>query len=201
MASLPCRRLVCAALLLLYALSAAAQRGAIVVGRNLAELTTQADTIVVARVVFTKVEPHPQFHNLQTVVVTLSVSETWKGVPQNTMSFRQFIWDPRDIADSAAYRRGDEVLLLLNRVNEYGLTSPAGLNQGRFEIRRDAAGKAYALNGHGNEGLFTGLTGAAAARLSVRSRAVVEQSPRGPMPLDELRNLVREMVSNEARAQ
>ena len=191
--------LVASAVVLL-SLAASAQRGAVVLSRNLAELTAQAETIVVARVAFAEVKSHPQFHNLQTVVVTLRVDETLKGIPQQALTFRQFIWDPRDIADRAAYRRGDEVLLLLNKVNAYQLTSPAGLNQGRFEIRRDAAGKGYAVNGNGNQGLFDGMTPVATA-LSARSRAVIAkaQTIAGPVALDDLRQTILDLVSLQGR--
>ena len=186
-----------AVLLATIATTAVGQRGAIVASRNLEQLTLQAETIVVAHVAFARVEPHPQFHNLRTVVVTLRVSQTLKGVPQETLTFRQFIWDPRDIADGASYRRGDEVLLMLNRTNEYELTSPAGLNQGRFEIQRDASGKAWAMNGHRNEGLFSGMT--PAAGLSARARALIGHPPaQGAVPFDDLRQTIRDLVVAQA---
>jgi hypothetical protein len=187
--------LVASAVVLL-SMTVSAQRGAVVMSRNLAELTSQAETIVVAHVAFAEVKSHPQLHNLQTVVVTLRVNETLKGVPQETLTFRQFIWDPRDIADGAAYRRGDELLLLLNKENAYQLTSPAGLNQGRFEIRRDEAGKGYAVNGNGNQGLFDAMAPVAAA-LSARSRAVIAKSQTimGPVALDELRQTILDLAA------
>jgi hypothetical protein len=191
--------LVASAVVLL-SMTASAQRGAVVVSRNLAELTAQAETIVVAHVAFAEVKTHPQLHNLQTVVVTLRVNETLKGVPQETLTFRQFIWDPRDIADGAAYRRGDELLLLLNKENAYQLTSPAGLNQGRFEIRRDEAGKGYAVNGNGNQKLFDGMAPVATA-LSARSRAVIAkaQTITGPVALDDLRQTILDLVAAQGR--
>lgn len=189
------KALLNASVVVLLFVAAGAQRGAVVMQRNLAELTAQAETIVVAHVAFVRVERHPQFQNLNTVVVTLRVSETLKGVPRETLTFRQFIWDPRDIADGAAYRRGDEVLLLLNRENEYQLTSPAGLNQGRFEIRRNEAGRAFAINGHGNQGLFDGMV-PAVSTLSARTRAflVRSQASPGPVALDDLRQTIRELM-------
>jgi hypothetical protein len=186
---------------LLLSMTASAQRGAAVMSRNLAELTAQAETIVVAHVAFAEVKSHPQLLHLQTVVVTLRVNETLKGVPQETLTFRQFIWDPRDIADGAAYRRGDELLLLLNKENAYQLTSPAGLNQGRFEIRRDESGKGYAINGNGNQRLFDGMA-PVAAPLSASSRAVIAKSQTiaGPVALDDLRQTILDLVAAQGRA-
>ena len=106
-----------------------------------------------------------------------------------------------DIADHAAYHRGDEVLLLLNRVNEYELTSPAGLNQGRFEVRRDETGRGYVMNGHGNQGLFDGMTEKTKA-LTARTRAFVEHAPvQGPLALDDLRQTIRELLTSQAGVQ
>lgn len=194
---------VCACLLALLCAPVLAQRGAIVASRNLAELTAQAETIVLARVVFAHVEPHPELHNLSTVVVTLRVSETLKGLPADTLTFRQLLWDPRDIADSAAYHRGDEVLLLLNKVNQYQLTSPAGLNQGRFEIRRDDSGNAFAINGHGNQGLFEGVT-PYSATFSPRARTAIAasqaSSAAGPIALDDLRQAIKDLIAVQPRS-
>ncbi len=187
-----------AVLLASLTVTAAGQRGAIVASRNLAQLTLQAETIVVAHVAFARVEPHPQFHNLHTVVVTLRISETIKGLPLETLTFRQYIWDPRDIADNAAYRRGDEVLLMLNRTNEYELTSPVGLNQGRFEIQRDGSGKAWAMNGYRNERLFSEMNPETSG-LSARARSFVAHAPaQGAVALDDLRQTIRDLVAAQA---
>lgn len=191
----PWKILLCAWVVLLCA-TASAQRGAIVQSRNLADLTAQAQTIVVGRVAFAHVEPHPQFKHLHTAVITVQVSETLKGTPVPTLTFRQFIWDPRDIEDAAAYHRGDEMLLLLNPQNQYGLTTPAGLNQGRFAITRDASGKGYAVNGYGNQGLFEGmLATGVGSRMSARSRALVSTPAQGPVALDDLRRAILDLAA------
>ena len=68
-----------------------------------------------------------QLQNLTTVVVTIRVLETLKGTPAPTLIFRQFIWDIRDKYDLAGYRKGQDLLLLLNADSAYGLT--AGLTK------------------------------------------------------------------------
>ena len=179
-----------------------AQRGAITMPRNLAELTAQSETIVHGRVMRAKVEPHPELSHLQTVLVTIAVSETLKGEPGQTFTFRQFIWDPRDIIDAAGYRKGEELLLLMNRPTKYGLTSPAGLGQGRFLIKRDAAGKMIATNEFGNQGLFRNIgpeMSKLGVKLSPRLSKVVTQPGAGPLELDDLRGLIRSLVQEKAR--
>ncbi|MCI0353596.1 MAG: hypothetical protein L0099_00960, partial [Acidobacteria bacterium] len=131
-----------------------AQRGALTVPRNLSQLTDRAAVIVRGNVVSARIEKHPEFTNLHTVVVTLRVKETLKGEVGDTYTFRQYIWDIRDRYDVAGYRRGLEVILLMNAPNQHGLTSPAGMEQGRFRVFRDRSGNEVAVNGLGNHGLF-----------------------------------------------
>jgi hypothetical protein len=189
-------------LLLLMAGGAFAQRGAVTIPRNLAELTTQSETIVRGKVVSAKVEPHPEFQSLQTVVVTIAVSEALKGDPGQTFTFRQFVWDVRDKLDAAGYHKGDDLLLLMNAPTKYGLSSPAGLGQGRFLIHRDAAGRTIATNEMGNQGLFRGIAPELSKRsvqLSPRLSKVVAQPGAGPLELDDLRGLIRSLVQEKAQ--
>ncbi len=174
--------------------SALAQHGAITAPRNLAELTDRADLIVHGRVLSAVAEPHPKFANLMTVVVTLAVQDTLKGSSPRIHVFRQFVWDERDRLTSLGYRKGQEVLLLLNRENEHGLTSPVGLEQGRFRIDRGPDGQAVALNGHGNQGLFEGVADRAKAsgvRLSVGGQKIAAGGESGAIPLEELKEMIR----------
>lgn len=173
-----------------------AQRGAITVARNLDELTHQSAVIVRGFVVRARVEKHPQFTNLDTIVVTLRVKETLKGEVGPIYSFRQYIWDFRDRQDAAGYRKGQELLLLMNRVNQYGLTSPAGMEQGRFRILRDRSGKETVVNGLGNYGLFRGLEAQVekkGVKLSPGMAALVRQEPGVPLAADNLRELILEL--------
>jgi len=173
-----------------------AQRGARVQPRNLGELVAQSAVIVRGYVMSAKVEPHPELRNLSTVVVTLRVAETLKGEPAETLTFRQFIWDVRDRYDAAGYRKGQHVLLLMNPTTRYGLTSPAGLEQGRFRISRDAAGREVAANGYGNAGLFRNLPAQLKrARVGVAPHlsTLIEQHRGGPIALTDLRDLTRQL--------
>ena len=199
---LRCRRhflLLSLSAVLLFATTASAQRGAIVLPRNLVQLTGTAETIVHGRISWVHVEPHPQYRNLNSVVVTVAVSRSLKGTADKTITFRQFIWDPRDAIDGAGYRRGDEVILFLNKPTQVGFTSPVGLQQGRFLVQKDKTGKLVAGNGQDNQRLFEGIADArAVAKLSQRSKlALAERSQfPGPLPVDVLEETVRALVAD-----
>ena len=172
----------------------AAQRGALVQSRNLGELVSQSAIIVRGHILSAKVEPHPELSNLSTVVVTMRAAETLKGVVGETFTFRQYIWDVRDRYTAAGYSKGQDLLILINPVTRYGLTSPAGLDQGRFRVSRDAMGREVAVNGRGNAGLFRGLPEQLKSkRLKVAPHlsALVDQQLPGPIALQDLRDLVR----------
>ncbi len=74
--------------------------------------------------------------------------------------------------DVAGYRKGQELLLLMNGSSRYGLTSPVGLEQGRFRIQRDRSGREVATNGAGNLRLFERLRDAAGQARRAHGTAV-----------------------------
>jgi len=108
------------------------QRGALTVTRGLDQLTQEAVVILRGYVTSAKVEPHPQLTSLMTVVVSMSVSETVKGTPRKSIVFRHYIWDLRDQIDTAQYRKGEELLLLLGAESENGLTSPVRVSSQKW---------------------------------------------------------------------
>ena len=171
-----------------------AQRGAMTAPQSIDQLSREATLIVHGYVTSAKVEPHPQFHNLTTVLVTMTVQETLKGSAQKSIQFRQYVWDMRDRLDAAQYGKNEELLLLLGPVSPYGLRSPAGLEQGRFRISRTTNGDVSAVNGSGNLNLFTGTEQRARARgikLSARTTGLVRRSGAGPVPLADLEDAIR----------
>jgi hypothetical protein len=169
-----------------------AQSGAQTAPANLDDLTQQAATILRGSVVSAAIEPHPQFSNVQTVTVTISVARVLKGESSKIFTFRQFVWDPRDAAAAAGYRKGGELLLFLNPNSQYGLTSPVGLDQGRFRVLRDASGKAFAVNGRANFALFNQVLGKASSRGLQFSRqaAAMMTAPHGKVPLESFEDAV-----------
>lgn len=176
-----------------------AQRGALTLPRNLEQLTDRASDIVRGTVVSARVEKHPELVNLDTVVVTLRLSDTLKGSARDTYTFRQFIWDIRDRKDAAGYRKGQELLLLMIAPSRYGLSSPAGLEQGRFRIERDRKGRESAINGTGNFKLFEGLEAGtkSAAVLSTRQASLVAKHRKGAVDAAELTAMIRAFAEDD----
>jgi hypothetical protein len=174
-----------------------AQRGALTIPRNLEQLTDRSANIVRGIVISARTEKHPDLSGLNTVVVRLQVKETLKGQARDTFTFRQYIWDIRDTLGAAGYRKGQDLLLMMIAPSEYGLSSPAGLEQGRFQIRRDSTGREFAVNGHGNFRLFDGISTPLAnegSTLSPRSSSLVQQHQKRPVELAELTGLIRELA-------
>lgn len=171
-----------------------AQRGAITQPRNLAELVAQSHLIFRGRVISAQLEPHPDLRNLPTVLVKVAAEEVWKGDAGKTFTFRQFVWDARDRQERLGYRKGQAVVLMMNRPTQLGLSSPAGLEQGRFLVLRQIDGREAAVNGQANAGLFRGLAPQLEQkRVPVPGRysaLLVKESP-GPLRLEDLRGLVQ----------
>jgi hypothetical protein len=170
-----------------------AQSGARTTPVGLDQLVQRASVILRGSVVSANVEPHPQFSNLRTVVVTISVGKVLKGEPAKLYTFRQFLMDPRDAADAGGYRKGGELLLFLNPTSEYGLTSPVGLEQGRFRITHDGKGQAFTANGQANLALFDQVLSRGTSRgalFSAQSKAMISAPPRGKVPLEPFEDAV-----------
>ncbi len=178
---------------------ALAQQSALTVPRNLEQLTDRAAVIVRGHVVSARMEKHPELTNLDTVVVTLRVQETLKGQAGETFTFRQYVWDLRDRMNSVGYKKGQHVLLMMIEPSRYGLSSPAGVQQGRFRIERDSSGREFAVNSHDNLQLFDDV-GAQIAKqgavLSPGSASLIARHRRGPVELRELTALIRELAAS-----
>jgi hypothetical protein len=174
-----------------------AQSGALTIPRNLDQLTARSADIVRGTVISARVEKHPEFNALSTVVVNLRVQETLKGHASGTFTFRQYVWDIRDRKYAGGYQKGQDLLLMMIAPSEYGLSSPAGLEQGRFMISRDSSGREIAVNGHGNLKLFDGISARVAVKgipLSPRTSSLVQKHIKGPVELRDLTALIRELA-------
>jgi hypothetical protein len=177
------------------------QSYALTLPRNLVQLVDESELIVQGRVTSVMLEPHAQLNNLLTIVVTLQVEETLKGTIVGTYTFRQAVIDRRDQQQKMGYRAGQRLLLTLIRPSVYGLTSPAGMQQGRFSIVVGADGKLHATNGFGNAGLFRGLDTELptyGTQVSPEVRAMVAQANPGPIPLDDLKRLIRSLATRNS---
>ena len=183
---------------MMLAAPAFAQQSALTVPRNLEQLTARSAVIVRGHVVSARMEKHPELTNLDTVVVTLRVQETLKGQAGETFTFRQYVWDLRDRMNTVGYKKGQHVLLMMIEPNRYGLSSPAGVQQGRFRIERDSSGREFAANSYDNLRLFDGV-GAQIAKegavLSPASASLIARHRRGAVELRELSALIRELAA------
>ena len=185
---------------LFVAVPLAGQHGARVIHRNLAELVGDAGIIVHGRVLSVRSEPHPQYQNLMTVVVTLDVIELLKGQSGAPFTYRQYVWDQRDAQSRLGYKVGDEVLLLMTTPHpQTGLSSPAGLEQGRFRFSLDAQGNRLVSNGFNNGQLFRGMDPASNSKLqslNVQARTMVTQHRSGPIAYDQLKSVIQALAAN-----
>jgi hypothetical protein len=184
-------------LLLLLAPAMHSQSGASVAQANLDYLVENARTIVRGNVVSAVLEPHPQFANLQTVVVTIAVAKTFKGQAATTLTFRQYVWNVRDATGAGGYHKAEELLLFLNPTSLYGLTSPVGMEQGHFRVLHDNKGNRYAVNGRGNVGLFTDVMTKSVARgvnFSAQAKVMLSKSG-GQVSLGTLEETIQALVA------
>jgi hypothetical protein len=117
----------------------------------------------------------------------------WKGQANQQFSMRLFVDDPVDLQTNLGYKPGQDVLLFMTKPSEFGMSSPAGLDQGRFVIRRDAQGNRFATNGVNNLGLFAQIDQKAPnlkARLTPQARQVATEQKGGPISYDQLKEMV-----------
>jgi len=189
-------------LLLLLAIAALtgpalAQDGALTVPRNLDQLVNRSAVILRGNVVSVRRESHPELRGLDTVLVTIHVGEALKGQVGQTYTFRQHVWDLHNRVNPGGYHKGQDLVLLMIAPSRYGLSSPAGLDQGRFEVVRDGTGRETAVNGRGNHQLFDGMSAQFAKQgvaLSPAASRLISSSGRGPVEIAELTALIRELV-------
>jgi hypothetical protein len=181
-----------------------AQQGESTAPLNLARIVDQAENVVLARVTGVAAEPHPQFTNLDTVVVSLEVLEVLKGSPGKQLTFREYVFDPRDRDSLLGYRVGEEVVLCLRKPSPYGLSSPIGLEQGRFRVERDAANNRVLRNGFGNAALFDGVENSAPGlqqRLSASVQRLISEQHSGPVSFDQFKSFVQSLTAAHLAAQ
>jgi hypothetical protein len=166
---------------------------------NLTELAQRADIIVQGRVVEVRYEGLPGYPNIPTVQVALQVEKILRGSADQRFTFREYLPGPAGLArmKKGDYVVGQRLLLFLPNPSQYGLSSPLGREQGRFQIKRDQRGNEVVANGFGNADLFRNVTEAArkaGATLSARQLRVTSHQ-RGPVPLDDFVSLVKDLGS------
>jgi hypothetical protein len=189
--------LVLPVIFLMLAPATHSQSSASVAQANLNYLVENAQTIVRGNVVSVVLEPHPQFANLQTLVVTIAVAKTFKGQAAAKMTLRQYVWNVKDVTGAGGYHKSEEVLLFLNPTSLYGLTSPVGMEQGHFRVLHDNKGNRYAVNGRGNVGLFTDVAAKSMARgvtFSAQAKAMLSKGG-GQVSLGTLEETIQALMA------
>ena len=165
---------------------------------NLARMVEESENIVLARVTAVRAEPHPQLQNLNTVVVTLDVTEPLKGSPAKELVFRQYNPDVFESKSTLGYRIGEEIVLMLRKPSAEGMTSPVGFEQGRFLVERDAAGNRTVRNSTDNAALFDGIDAASPGlrpRLTPALQALVASHRSGPIAYDQFKSIIAALVA------
>jgi hypothetical protein len=163
---------------------------------SLADMTSRAATIVHGRIVEAHLAREASLQNAPVAVVTMRPLEWIKGQPAPLFTFKQFMWDVRALYGVLPYRKGEELVLFMTAVSRYGLSSPVGLEQSRFEVIRRGA-KVMVSNGARNAGLMMGVREDAQQRglkLSPRSASLITRPTAGPIALDDFKQLARELT-------
>jgi hypothetical protein len=173
---------------------------------DLEALTAAAGCVFMGRVI--EVRSGHDRHGLPVTWTTFAVDEALKGTAAATIEIKQLGGDTS--TDGAIYRVpalpsyavGDEVILFLHPESREGFTSPVGLGQGRFRIRR-GHGLPVAENDVGNTNLTAGAAatealtapGIGGAGQAARSADVAPaDAVAAPIPVDELLTRVRALT-------
>jgi hypothetical protein len=164
---------------------------------NLTYLAQRADIIVQGRIADVRYENHPDFDKIPTVKVTLEVQEMLRGPSLQTCTFREVLIGLKARKGQKAYKVGQRLMLFLPSPSKYGLSSPVGIEQGRFHITRTAEGEDTIANEIGNAGLFKDVENTvfmSGIRLSTKHRRLIEIQ-NGPVPLEEFTELVKSLTA------
>lgn len=164
---------------------------------SLTYLVQRADVIVQGKVVDVVHEPLPGFPNISTIKVTMDVQDMVRGPSATThYTFREAVLGLRPKQGKKGYLPGQQLLLFLTSPSRYGLSSPVGIEKGRFHVRRDVSDKLTVVNEEGNEGLFNSVEEAvvtAGRKLTTKQSRMVA-TRRGSAPLEDFMSLVKTLT-------
>jgi len=113
---------------------------------NLTYLARRAAIIVQGRVAEVRYESLPGYSNIPTVEVTLNVENMVRGPEGGTYTFREILMGPQAKTGKQGYLVGQRLFLFLPAPSQYGLSSPIGIEQGRFRIARGPSGSETVAN-------------------------------------------------------
>ena len=163
---------------------------------NLTYLAQRADVIVQGRVSKVAKRNLVRFSNIPTVEVTLEVEKMLRGPQKRTYTFCEVFLGLRAKEGKQGYQVGQRLLLFLTSPSRYGLSSPVGIEQGRFHITYNSGGDEVIANEFGNAGLFKGgdYSPPKGTKLSVNQMRITTTKS-GPIPLSDLVSLVGTLTS------
>jgi hypothetical protein len=163
---------------------------------DLTYLARRADVIVHGRVVDVVNEGMPGYANIPTVKVTLQVENMMRGPKEDTYIFREVSMGIRARMGRKVYRSGQELLLFLTAPSKLGLSSPVGIEQGRFHVTHNPREDPLVVNEQSNIGLFKNVAQSAslAGRPLTESQLRIASSEKGPVPLNEFVSIVQNLM-------
>lgn len=171
---------------------------------DLATMTERAGNIVVGRIANLRVGPHPKYHNVAALYVTVKVEEMLKGAPAETFTFMQFsglmpaegsakgLSAAQSLPDVPAYRVGEELVLFLYPPSKVGFTSPVGGSQGKFLVRRQPGEPTTVVSEGGNRELA--VNGPLSSRLTPDQQRLLRE-PGSSLDLKIFRATVKRLMS------
>jgi hypothetical protein len=164
---------------------------------NLTYLVQRADVIVQGQITDVQQESLPDYPNIKTLKVTIQVEAMARGPQGTTYTFREMFSGIRSKEGKKNYQVGQRLLLFLPAPSQNGLSSPIGMEQGRFHIGRDGKGNETIANEIANAGLFRNV--AQDVRKEGKSLTASQQrlsaTERGPVALNEFSSFVKSLTS------
>ncbi len=122
-----------------------------------------------------------------------------KGVQTGeTVVFRQLGTGPQGALDIPHYQKGQEILLFLHGDSRLGLTSPVGLAQGVFQLKKTAEGEIGVLNALENTNLKYKLSDAAAQESGMSAVELNSVATKKPIPIEIFSLLVEKIDRYQA---
>jgi len=164
---------------------------------NLEELTQRADRIFSGRCLDVQVGEDPELHRVVTTV-TMTVTRKVKGAVHGRVVFKMLGSQDAEARSSASlegmplFKRGEEAVLFLYGDSALGLTSPVGFGNGKFAVVADKQGRRHAVNGFGNEHLFSRLSPEAERKLE---KGISSHRGRKAIPVDDVLDMVEKLGS------
>ncbi len=142
-------------------------------------------------------ETADQVIGLVVVEYTFEVLEGMKGTEAGErITFRQVTGSrgaQRGIAGLPSYKVGEDMVLFLHPDSRLGLTSPVGMTQGVFRVRRSEDGQLRVANSLSNRNLGLELSDRVVSEMDLSPAEIGSLSRSAPIPVATLRSAVEKI--------